>query len=256
MVSTSPPSLQQSRQQREPEELLRPTIRSSRTQATMAKDGQEQRQKLLYKLGFEKSGALVGAPPSVREPSRGSLLGRVQTSTEPLKYDENFDKVMLEKKQRALERRASRSPSGVFSALGALFISPPPETASRDDTESPFKPSSLTSVNTATSSSADESSPSSGGSSSDGSKNEKRRRGLTFNDHVTVVPIPKREEYSKRIRDRLWVNARDLQSQAARNAVEFASEGWDWRNAYTDEEMYVCAATGEKVHPVHCETDD
>jgi hypothetical protein len=84
----------------------------------------------------------------------------------------------------------------------------------------------------------------------------KRRRGITFHDQVTVVPIPKRDEYSRRIRDRIWVNARDLQTQVARNTLEFASEGWEWKNCFEDDEMYVCAESGEKVHPVHCELDD
>lgn len=162
---------------------------------------------------------------------------------------------MLEKKERALQK-ANQSGTNVFSALGAFFASQESapmatEAATRDDVES-FKPSSPTSVETEAST-CDESSRSSTSSSS---KKGGRRRGLTFNDQVTVVPIPKREEYSKRIRDRLWVNAKDLQSQVARNTVEFASEGWEWRNAFMDEEMYVCALTGEKVHPVHCETEE
>ncbi|CAB9500612.1 expressed unknown protein [Seminavis robusta] len=211
------------------------------------------RKELLYKLGFENhSQSAFPTLPSNREPSRGSLLGQVQPTTEPLKYDPNFDKILAEKKQRARERASGSN--GVFSALGALFAATPQSTtitttATRDDVES-MKPSSLSSMDTELSS--DESRR----SSSSLSNNSRRPRGLSFNDQVTVVPIPKRDEYSKRIRDRLWVNARDLQAQVARNTVEFASEGWDWKAAYEDDAMYVCAVTGEKVHPVHCETDD
>lgn len=221
------------------EDPLSPTT-SARSPTALAKNTKCVRKELLYKLGFENNGA-VPALPLNRGPAR-PLLGQVQTTTEPLKYDKNFDKVMLEKKERARQRRGSNN---VFSALGSLFSPQQTEDATRDDVDS-FKASSPNSVVGEALTTGDQ-------SSKEGTK--KPRRGLSFNDQVTVVPIPERHEYSKRIRDRLWVNAQELQSQAARNTVEFASEGWDWRNAFLDEEMYVCAVTGEKVHPVHLESD-
>jgi len=235
------------------------------------------RSNLLLKLGFENTASESPAVPSIREPSRGSLLGQVQTHVEPLKYDDKFDQKMLEKKQRAANANANGAGS-VFSFVGALFSSPPPkqqrsETEATEqrieetqDLEGKDDDDTLESVerdgNQSLSSShkrpsfasTDQGSVTSASETS--SKGSRRRGGLSFNDQVTVIPIPKRDEYSKRIRERLWVNARELQSTVARNAVEFASEGWDWRNTFEDEHMYVCALTGEKVHPVHCEMEE
>jgi hypothetical protein len=254
MVSPTAPTLPQRLQQRKQfdsshltEETMTATISTSITPVVLGNREKCVRKELLYKLGFENnSNGAAPTQPSNREPSRGSLLGQVTTRTEPLKYDPNFDKMMLEKKERALLR--SGVGTGVFSALGALFSpqSPQPQstaTAERDDVKSDED-----SVATDRSDSEDRSASSSANNSSKG--------GVSFNDKVTVIPIPKRDEYSKRIRDRLWVNAQELQSQVARNAVEFAAEGWDWKQTLDDEAMYVCALTGEKVHPVHCEPRD
>jgi hypothetical protein len=37
----------------------------------------------------------------------------------------------------------------------------------------------------------------------------------------------------------------------ARNTCEFVYEGWDWRNAIEDVDMYVRKVSGELVHPAH-----
>jgi hypothetical protein len=72
---------------------------------------------------------------------------------------------------------------------------------------------------------------------------------IAFQDQVEVLPIPTRHEYSDRIKSRIWSNRHELQENAERNAVEFASEGWNWRNVTEDEGMYICSASGELVHP-------
>lgn len=102
-----------------------------------------------------------------------------------------------------------------------------------------FKPSSLESKDTAASSLSSVASA---------------ERKLTFNETVSVVPIPMRHDYSHRVRERLWNDVNDIMLNAQRNALEFAAEGWDWRTVTEDEYMYRDAATGDLIHPVHMET--
>mmetsp|Transcript_11274 Transcript_11274/g.17251 ORF Transcript_11274/g.17251 Transcript_11274/m.17251 type:complete len:199 (+) Transcript_11274:30-626(+) len=78
--------------------------------------------------------------------------------------------------------------------------------------------------------------------------NPKRR--LTFDEEVVVIPIPTRDEYSDRIRERMWSSKMELQQNAHRNALEFAAEGWDWRTVAEDDQMLRCES-GEKIHPIH-----
>jgi len=79
----------------------------------------------------------------------------------------------------------------------------------------------------------------------------RKKKGVTIHKSVAVVPIPSRLEYSSRMRERLWTSSSDLASNAARNTIEFASEGWNWRNVIEDENMLVHQANGELIHPIH-----
>jgi hypothetical protein len=267
------PTAEQRLEQREGNELKKAS--AAPFKATIPKPPVDTRKchrtQLLNKLGIVDASQMIISSSSEsgnvqnnnnRQPHR-SLIGNVQITTEPLKYDDNFHKTLQEKYNRAMKR--STSAESLFSAFSSIFIgsSPPKEEAKAEAVEeskqqqqdddsvdsSSCQPSKTETDNCS-------SANSSVCSSNTNTNNSKRSRGITFNDEVTVVPIPERSEYSKRIRERIWVDARELQSLVARNTVEFAAEGWDWKNALEDEEMYVCAVSGEKVHPVHCETDD
>mmetsp|Transcript_23543 Transcript_23543/g.38961 ORF Transcript_23543/g.38961 Transcript_23543/m.38961 type:complete len:222 (+) Transcript_23543:52-717(+) len=82
---------------------------------------------------------------------------------------------------------------------------------------------------------------------------KKKSTRIAFDDEVSVISIPMRNEYSDRIKSRIWSNRYELHENAQRNALEFAAEGWNWRNVTEDEGMYICSVSGELVHPVHCQ---
>lgn len=162
------------------------------------------RANFLNKLGID---GLNEAKPKQRTPSRGSLLGKVQITQEPLKYHE--DEV------------PSKSPwAQLFGGANGQSS----EAASLASSPSSVSSSSLS----------------------------QKSAGVSFNTEVKVVPIPMRDEYSKRVKERLWTNSEDLHLNAQRNAYEFAAEGWDWRTALEDENMYRDSASGALIHPVHC----
>mmetsp|Transcript_3021 Transcript_3021/g.4613 ORF Transcript_3021/g.4613 Transcript_3021/m.4613 type:complete len:266 (-) Transcript_3021:212-1009(-) len=91
-------------------------------------------------------------------------------------------------------------------------------------------------------------------SKADNKAENKKKRSICFSNKVSVLPIPLHSDYSRRLRTRLWSGRHEIKQNAARNTIEFAAEGWDWRTVTEDEKMYVCALSGQLVHPVHCRT--
>ena len=84
-------------------------------------------------------------------------------------------------------------------------------------------------------------------------KSTKRKTNkISFNETVDVLSIPTRYEYSPEMRSQLWSSILEINENAARNTIEFASEGWDWRNVTLDTDMCHCPITGQYIHPVHC----
>jgi hypothetical protein len=82
------------------------------------------------------------------------------------------------------------------------------------------------------------------------SKQETRRKTtVVFDDNVSVISIPSHSDYSERIRSRTWADRYEIADMASRNMLEFASEGWDWRNVAGDEDMLLI--DGELIHPIH-----
>ena len=76
------------------------------------------------------------------------------------------------------------------------------------------------------------------------SSNKKR---LVFQETVRVVPIPMRNEYSSRVRSRLWTSASELYENAARNTVEFAHEGYVLRSSCTVQGLFFLESRAHKV---------
>ena len=80
---------------------------------------------------------------------------------------------------------------------------------------------------------------------------KKKQRSVSFEETVTVLTIPNKDSYSDKTRKHLWTEPHEMSQNSTRNAVEFASENWDWRQVADDVEFYICPVTGEKVHPCH-----
>lgn len=82
------------------------------------------------------------------------------------------------------------------------------------------------------------------------SKKIKSKRRVSLHNDVAVVHIPMRTEYPNLIRERIWSSAYELHQNASRNTLEFASEGFNWRNVADDTQM-IPAPSGERIHPIH-----
>ena len=77
-----------------------------------------------------------------------------------------------------------------------------------------------------------------------------RRNRIRFHDMVSVMRIPSRYQYPKEMKRRIWSPMAEIRANAKRNSIEFAAEGWDWRQATEDDAMFV-TANGDRIHPVH-----
>lgn len=90
-------------------------------------------------------------------------------------------------------------------------------------------------------------------SSNNSSKKDRSSPSVRFNTVVSGVKIPSRNQYSRRIKQTLWRDRYELSEMVERNTTEFHAENYDWNQVVLDEEMYVDATSGERVHPCHVE---
>jgi hypothetical protein len=189
-------------------------------------ESQRIRNKLIFKLGLESQMAKAAQPARAQD----TLLGTARI-IEPLKSAGGDD--------------AAEKPKGGLWPFAALFGR---KQSSDQNLESSMHDDSP-SLSASFSSDMDENST----SATSGASGASAMRKLKFNEQVEVCLIPKKEEYSKRIRCHLWHSPEEMALNAQRNTIEFAAEGWDWRNVMEDENMYRCLATNELIHPVHIE---
>lgn len=85
--------------------------------------------------------------------------------------------------------------------------------------------------------------------SSFGSSNGSRRS-VSFDEQVTVRPIPRHDEYPCDIRTKIWADPHEIYENATRNSIEFAADNFDWQHA-AEEDEFVPTLAGELVHPIH-----
>jgi hypothetical protein len=178
------------------------------------------RSDLFNKLGIVPE----SAPASSYSNPRASVLGPIKVVKAPLKGlgDDN-------------EKKAPRSGNNLLDTLGSFF-----------KVGSPSADSITTLATTDDSSSC--------ASSLDGSvSSPQRRRCLTFHEEVSVVTIPRRDQYSNRIQQHLWHAPEQLQTAVQRATIEFAADGWQWEQVRTDQQHIVCPISGQLIHPVHFE---
>ncbi|KAL7465200.1 hypothetical protein ACHAXS_005537 [Conticribra weissflogii] len=185
------------------------------------------RSKFLSKIGIvdvytnaNASSASVIHPPSASSPIPSRDLHNVPRFREPLKYNRQEERLRHDRKSTTLFSSPWSSKSN--SSIVCAFVSFKSENDNKNSLPGTTKKNTT------------------GG-----------KKRISFEESVDVIPIPMRSEYSDRIRYRLWNNASEIHENAARNAVEFASENWDWRTVYHEEDMYICCITGELIHPAH-----
>ncbi len=61
--------------------------------------------------------------------------------------------------------------------------------------------------------------------------------------------VPLHSDYSQRVRQKYWNSAQELWEMAARNSVEYAAEGFDFRNVVEEENFTRWG--GQLIHPAH-----
>ena len=162
---------------------------------------------------------------------------------------EYFHKQPHKAEQQNMSPTSSTDPSTAITSASLKKIS---SQSSANSLPSLFNSSDGSSLRSSPQLSASYSSTTSNKKTKFNRKNSRKGR-VSLHKSVSVIPIPSRCEYSSLVRKRIWSSNAELCANAARNTVEFASEGWNWRNVIEDEGMLLHRASGELIHPIHVE---
>jgi hypothetical protein len=88
-------------------------------------------------------------------------------------------------------------------------------------------------------------------SSQSQSQQQRNNNNVKFHSKVLVMRIPSRKQYPESMKRTMWCSMSEISRSAARNTIEFQSEGWDWRLAVEENCMYYHPKSGQYIHPVH-----
>lgn len=75
---------------------------------------------------------------------------------------------------------------------------------------------------------------------------------VSFKEMVEVRFVPIYSDYSQRVRESYWNNSQEIWDAAARNTFEFEAEGYDWRQAFEEEDFMQWQ--GQLIHPAHTQS--
>lgn len=133
----------------------------------------------------------------------------------------------------------SPSSSTIESCWSLPFLRPHSELA---DSSAPKHPQRRPSLGME-SSSNDSTSP-----SSCATKEAPKKR-VSFGEQVRVVQIESCRDYPRHIWLQCWDEAHVVREDRKRNALEFRSDGWDWRGVTEEKDFYLAADGKTLVHP-------
>ena len=80
---------------------------------------------------------------------------------------------------------------------------------------------------------------------------QRRCRMITFNPVVQVWFIASHHSYSDRTKKLMWSTTNEIVSNARRNTVEFAFEGWNVHAVLEEHDMFLDPDSSSFIHPVH-----
>ena len=202
--------------------------------------GNQLRSNLLHKLGIVDTARLQPPIRYYRESSRGALLlDHVHILHEHLKDPVTSSRVEQDKTEKF------QSNSAFFVALATAFSLNPQQRKEDSVDHTSTLPSPLPEEKPDLDVCSD-------ASDSSASASDDHRR-VAFHDDVTVVLIPRRDEYSDRMRKCLWDSTQISQANIMRNTLEFAAERYEVKKVLEEEDFIRSPETGELVHPIHIE---
>ncbi|EED86746.1 hypothetical protein THAPSDRAFT_25463 [Thalassiosira pseudonana CCMP1335] len=78
-----------------------------------------------------------------------------------------------------------------------------------------------------------------------------KKKGVSFNNSVSIHAIPHSSTLSNSQRRKMYSSSLEVRQNKIRNKKEYRYDLYDWRNSCEEWEMSVCMVTGDLIHPAH-----